>query len=126
MPQAKPSGQAEAIARKLNSEVRAAGNSPLYDLMVDVLVEKALEVYREYEDSSPNPLIDYEEQSFLEELESKKDAIFARLQNEVRVMVHEASHGRLTAEQTERFISDLRRETWNFIYENYAKPKSGF
>ena len=106
--------------------VRLAPNIDYYEQLYLLLMQTAhfhaQVIYDRYEESE---IISFK--SSFEELwkkvEDKKELLFSRLGSEVRRAVMLANQENFTDAEYAYFVKEVERETWNFIYETFIKPK---
>jgi hypothetical protein len=116
--------ESELLAARLNKEVVRMGSMALYEAMVSIIRKKSSEIYDDYERSGSNPLATMGRGKFIEKVETERDSIFTKVQNETKAVINSALGKKLSAQQVERFAANLKRETWNFVYEKYARRKT--
>ena len=111
------------LADKINKAVAENRISLLYSLMVDTIRKKSFEIYGGYEKDSSDLLSEKfpTKEDFFDDID--KDIIFGKVQIHKKVILNSAESKKLTEQQVKNFINDLRRETWNYVYDKYVTKR---
>ncbi len=94
----------------------------IYLLLMQTAHFYARNIYDRYLDSGLDPFrVSFEE--FWRTFEGRKEVLFSSLGSEVRRAVILASKDQFDDEAYQTFVREVERETWNYIYGYFVKPK---